>query len=127
MFFFRNTSELTFSALRHARVAVTISPVVLKTLSDATDVACTQQYLTASLNRRGKNSSLAFHHNNGFSFIVACFFSRYCCSSLLLFSLAESGGSCPVIVMSSSNRDSRAVFWQVEACKSEGKTLEILN
>ena len=53
MFFFRNTRTLTFSVFRHTLVADTMSPVVLKTLSDATDVVCTQQYLTVSLDKRG--------------------------------------------------------------------------
>lgn len=52
--FLRNTRAFTFSGLKNAFVAQTMYPVVLNTLSEATEVVWTQKYLAASLASLGK-------------------------------------------------------------------------
>lgn len=65
-----------------------------------------------------------FFHCSLFLFTVLLQFS-----SLLLFSLAESVGSCPAIVMFSSNRDSRAVIcrWRLANLKEKHQKFYIIN
>ena len=64
-FFFKKTRRSTWSEPRQDLVAVTISPAVENTLSDATDVACTQRKILEHLASIGYFPEFRFQKCNG--------------------------------------------------------------
>ena len=84
-FFLRKINWSIWSCLRTLRCAETISPAVLKTLSDATLVAGIQRYLLARDESSGRSDCL-FHHCSGSSLRGTGSYSLYLMtSSLALF------------------------------------------
>ena len=85
-FFLRKINWSAWSPLSTLRWEETISPAVLKTLSDATLVAGMQRYLFTISDNNGK-STCAIHHSSGLPFRGKRFLSPYLRISSLTFSL----------------------------------------
>ena len=102
-FFFKKIKWSTCWGSRQDLVAVTMSPAVEKTRSEATELACAQRYTFTSLDNKGNFNWFVFQYCKGLALEGSLFSHLYMFISLSISSCFDRGGSTLEISMSSSS------------------------